>query len=153
PNAERLHLRKMEAYIAFHNRFYAAEPPPPGINQRQVANGLATSAAEIVRVRDVSIGVLPLNSGLFAQDDQDSGKLFVGEPLLRDGLKRIAGADLHMALMHHPLSDLSDLERRTIQELLQENCHFLLRGHLHDNEAQYVSSAYKQTLVLAAGAA
>ena len=28
-----------------------------------------------------------------------------------------------------------------------------MRGHLHDNEAQWVSSAYRQTMVLAAGAA
>ncbi len=152
PGAERMHLRKMEAFAAFYNRFYAAESTgalPP----RQYAPGLCTAAAEITRVRDVTIGVLPLNSGLFAQDDQDSGKLFVGEPLLREGLKRVAGARLRLAMMHHPLSDLSDLERRPIQELVQEHCHFLLRGHLHDNEAQYISSAYKQTLVLAAGAA
>src|SRR6185369_12093055 len=100
-----------------------------------------------------SLGILPLNSGLFAQDDADSGKLFVGELLLREGIRRIGGAQLRLAMMHHPLSDLSDVERRQVQELIQENCHFLLRGHLHDNEAQYISSAYKQTLMLAAGAA
>lgn len=152
PSAERLHLRKMEAFAGFYNRFYAGEAHA-ATSPRQVAPGLVTAAAEVVRVRDLRIGILPLNSGLFAQDDQDSGKLFVGEPLLRDGLRRISDADLRLALMHHPLSDLADLERRQVQELLQEHCHFLLRGHLHDNEAQYVSSAYKQTLVLAAGAA
>ena len=155
PAAERMHLRKMEAFAAFYNRFYAAEARPGGHQggPRQCAPGLATAAAEIYRVRDVEIGILPLNSGLFAQDDQDSGKLFIGEPLLRDGIRRLAGAQLRLAMVHHPLSDLSDLERRQIQELLQEHMHFLLRGHLHDNEAGYFSSAYKQTLVLAAGAA
>jgi len=123
------------------------------VTPRQCAPGLATAAAEVVKVRDLSIGILPLNTSLFAQDDQDTGKLLVGEPLLREGLKRLGGAQLRLALMHHPLSDLSDIERRQIQELLQEHCHFLLRGHLHDNEAGYISSAYKQMMVLAAGAA
>lgn len=151
PAAERLHMRKMEAFVNFYNRFYTADAKP-GATPRQCAPGLATAAAETFRVRDVELGILPLNSGLFAQDDQDTGKLFVGEPLLRDGIKRIAGAQLRLAMVHHPLSDLSDIERRTIQELLLEHCHFLLRGHLHDNEAGYLSTAYKQTLVLAAGA-
>ena len=154
PSAERLHLRKMEGFISFYNRFYASDAAAnPAIPPRQVAAGLATATAELTKVREVTLGILPLNSGLFAQDDLDSGKLFVGEPLLRDGLRRIDGAHIRLAMMHHPLSDLSDIERRPIQELLQEHCNFILRGHLHDNEAGYVSSAYKQTLVLAAGAA
>jgi predicted phosphodiesterase len=154
PSAERLHLRKMEAFVGFYNRFYAGDKGgSPAVAPRQAATGLATAEAELYRVRDVTLGILPLNTGLFAQDDSDTGKLFVGEPLLREGLKRLAGASLRLALMHHPLADLSDVERRPVQELLQENCHFILRGHLHDNEAGYISSAYKQTLVLAAGAA
>lgn len=154
PSAERLHLRKMESFVAFYNRFYAGDATAnPAAVPRQCAPGLATAAAELYRVRDVTLGILPLNSGLFAQDDMDSGKLFVGEPLLRDGLKRIEGAQLRLAMMHHPLSDLSDVERRPVQDLLQEHCHFILRGHLHDTETGYYSSAYKHTLVLAAGAA
>ena len=85
-------------------------------------------------MRSLDIGILPLNSAWFAQDDQDSGKLFVGEGLLRAGLAHIKDAKVRLAMMHHPLSDLSDIERRHIQELIQEHCHFLLRGHLHDNE-------------------
>jgi predicted phosphodiesterase len=159
PTARRMHLLKMEAFAAFYNHFYAGDPGRSGslgdlgTELRQCAPGLATARAEIIRVRDVTLGILPLNTSLFAQDDQDMGKLFVGEPLLREGVKRIAGAQLRLAMMHHPLSDLSDIERRPVTELLQEHCHFILRGHLHDNEAHYISSAYRQTLVLAAGAA
>ena len=152
PAAERLHLRKLEAWCTFYNRFYAtghsgAEPP------RQVAPGQATALAETLRIRDVTLGILPLNSALFAQDDSDAGKLFVGEPLLRDGLSRIATAQLRIAMVHHPFSYLSEVEQRLIKELLQQNCHFLLRGHLHDNEAEWMASPYKHMLSLAAGAA
>ena len=152
PAAERWHLKKLEAFVNFYDRFYKSGHQGPS-EPRRAAPGLATSLAEVVRVRSLDIGVLPLNSAWFAQDDQDTGKLFVGEGLLRAGLAQIKSAKLRVAMMHHPLSDLSDIERRHIQELIQEHCHFLLRGHLHDNEAQWVSSAYRQTMVLAAGAA
>jgi len=152
PAAERWHLKKLEAFANFYDRFYKSGHQGPG-EPRRAATGLATAQAEVVRVRSLELGVLPLNSAWFAQDDQDTGKLFVGEGLLRAGLAQIKNAKLRLAMMHHPLSDLSEIERRHIQDLIQEHCHFLLRGHLHDNEAQWVSSAYRQTMVLAAGAA
>jgi predicted phosphodiesterase len=152
PSAERWHLKKLEAFANFYDRFYKSGHTGPG-EPRRTAPGLATSQAEVVRVRSLDIGVLPLNSAWFAQDDQDTGKLFIGEGLLRAGLSQIRDAKLRLALVHHPLSDLSDVERRHIQDLIQEHCHFLLRGHLHDNEAGWISSAYRQTMVLAAGAA
>ena len=151
PGAERLHLRKLEAWCAFYNRFYATGHSGPEA-PRQVAPGYATAAAETLRIRDVTLGILPLNSALFAQDDSDSGKLFIGEPQLREGLGRIATAQLRLALVHHPFSYLSEIEQRLIKELLQQNCHFLLRGHLHDNEAEWLASPYKHMLSLAAGA-
>lgn len=152
PQAERWHLKKFEAWTSFYNRFYKAghfgKDAP-----RQCDPRLATAAAEIVKVRNLEIGILPLNTAWFAQADDDSGKLFVGEPLLRAAISQVQKAKIKIALMHHPVQDLSEVERRNIEQLLQEHCHFVLRGHLHENEAQWVSSPYRQTLVMAAGAA
>jgi calcineurin-like phosphoesterase family protein len=140
----RPHLLKLEAFRAFYDRFYQGA--------RRAAPGHATALAEIVRVRELDLGILPLNTAWFAQDDQDAGKLLIGEPVVRAGLNVLAGATLRISLMHHPVSDLSELERRLIGERLAENCHFVLRGHLHDTEAQKISTAYQQSLSLAAGA-
>ena len=96
--------------------------------------------AETLRIRDVTLGILPLNSALFAQDDSDSGKLFVGEPQLWGGPGPHRHRAAAVALVHHPFSYLSEIEQRLIQSL-QQNCHFLLRGHLHDNEAEWLASA------------
>lgn len=151
-SADRLHTRKLDAFVAFYNRFYEKghTGPEPA---RHAAEGLCTALPEIIRVRELTLGILPLNSALFAQDDHDAGKLFVGELLLRDGLKRVAPAQLRVALMHHPFGYLSEIEQRTVKELVQEHCHLLLRGHLHDNEAEWLASPYKNRLSLAAGAA
>lgn len=140
----RPHLLKLEAFRAFYDRFYQGA--------RRAAPGHATALAEIVRVRELDLGILPLNTAWFAQDDQDAGKLLVGEPVVRAGLNVLSAATLRISLMHHPVSDLSELERRLIGERLAENCHFVLRGHLHDTEAQKISTAYQQSLSLAAGA-
>ena len=88
PQAERWHLKKFEAWTSFYNRFYKAghfgKDAP-----RQCDPRLATAAAEIVKVRNLEIGILPLNTAWFAQADDDSGKLFVGEPLLRAALNKM----------------------------------------------------------------
>lgn len=148
---QRPHLHKLEAFRAFYNRFYA-DANPNGAPPRQAAPGQATAGPELVQVRELQLGLLPLNSAWFAQDDHDSGSLLVGEALVRSGLAAIAAAPLRIAFMHHPFSDLIHFERKIIQEQLSSGCHLLLRGHLHDAEAQAVNSAYRQTIVLAAGA-
>ncbi len=150
PNSHRHHLMKLQAFRDFYNHFYAAEPGP---TPRTAAPGQATAPGEIVRVRDLDIGILPLNTAWFAQDDSDSGKLLLGEVMLRAGLAEIAAATVRLSFLHHPISDLSFIERKLVQERISEGCHFLLRGHLHDTEAQWIATPYQQTIILAAGAA
>ena len=132
PQASRHHLAKFEAFRQFYDRFYSGA--------RQAAPGQATALGEIVRVRDVMIGILPLNTAWFAQDEHDSGKLLVGEPMVRAGLSAIAASDLKVALMHHPFSDLADVERTMVQQRLYGGCHFILRGHLHETEMSAIST-------------
>lgn len=145
--ARRPHLAKLEAFRAFYNRFYKGE--------RVAVEGQATAGLTRVQVRGLSLGVLPLNSAWFAQDDADSGKLMLGEATVRAGLEALARehTDLRLALLHHPLSDLSHLERRLVQERLSERMHFVLRGHLHDTEALWLSTPYRQVMEMAVGAA
>lgn len=149
-SARRPHLEKLAAFRDFYNRFYAGEPGVAA--PRAAAPGQATARAEVLDVAGVSLGILPLNSAWFAQDDSDAGKLFVGEAMVDAGLQVVREATLRIALMHHPISDLSDQERRLVQERLLGGCNFVLRGHLHDTEAHSVNAGYQQTLVLAAGA-
>ncbi len=42
----------------------------------------------------------------------------------------IAGADLRIALMHHPFEWLADFDREVCEPLLMERCDFILRGHV-----------------------
>lgn len=142
---DRPHLAKLAGFREFYDKFY------DGV--RRAAPGQATAGPEIVQVREVSLGLLPLNSAWFAQDDTDRGQLLIGENVVRGGLAAIAPATLRVSLVHHPVSDLADIERKLIGERLSEGVQFQLRGHLHDTEAGYISTAYQQSLVLAAGAA
>jgi tetratricopeptide (TPR) repeat protein len=101
------------------------------------------------------IGILPINSALFCQDDADHAKLWVGRRSLDAALESLDKHDarIKIALLHHPLDWLSDMERVNIKAALHGHIDFILRGHLHENEIEQVVSVSGGALELAAGAA
>jgi len=90
-----------------------------------------------------------------AKDDDDHNKLLIGRRSLDGALAKLTDlkAELNLALIHHPLDWLNDLERSNIKAALQSHVDFILRGHLHETEVENVASAYGQSLFCAAGAA
>ena len=66
---------------------------------------------------------------------------------------RALKADINVALVHHPLDWLSEIEDSNIRASLQANIDVLLRGHLHKNDVESTVSAYGGFLHVAAGAA
>ena len=110
---------------------------------------------EAIDVRGSKIGILPLNSALFCQDNEDHAQLWIGRRCLASALKELEqkGADLKVALLHHPLDWLNDLEVANIAAELEANVDFVLRGHLHRTDVQYIAGVGGEALHLAAGAA
>ena len=91
-----------------------------------------------VQVKGKSIGIMGCNSALMCgrvRDDQgevnDQSYLTVGERQIREPLRKIAVADLRIALIHHPFDWLKEFDRRQIEQLMKGQCHFILRGHEH----------------------
>lgn len=111
---------------------------------------------EVVPVDDCTIAVLPMNSALFCQDDNDHAKLLIGRRSLVQPLKDVeaCNADLRVALLHHPLDWLSDIERSNVKRSLQNTFDVMLRGHLHETDVESVVSATgEEVLYVSAGAA
>ena len=102
----------------------------------------------------VRVGVLPVNSALFCQGDDDHAKLWVGRRSLDDAVRGLRGldAELRIALIHHPLDWLADPERSNIRAKLAENVDVVLRGHLHEADVEQVVSPQGGVVYLAAGA-
>jgi predicted phosphodiesterase len=109
----------------------------------------------MVDVRGLTIGILPLNSALFCQGDDDHEKLWIGRRCLAAALDKLQalGAQINVALVHHPLEWLESQERANIRAELHAKVDFILRGHLHETDVESVVGASGAALHVAAGAA
>lgn len=110
---------------------------------------------EAVEIRGHKIGILPLNSALFCQGEDDHAKLWIGRRCLDaaiEELKRL-NAKLNVALVHHPLDWLHEEEGANIRTKLQSNVDLVLRGHLHKPDVESVAGVMGEALHMAAGAA
>ncbi len=139
--------QKQRAFVEWHNRYF------DGI--RLFPEDSTCGSFEVVEVRGCKIGVLPLNSALFCQDDDDHAKLWVGRRCVDAAIEEIgqAAADLKIALIHHPLEWLHDVERTNIRAALQSGVDLVLRGHLHETDVENVVGVTGKALHMAAGAA
>ncbi|MBI4508970.1 MAG: metallophosphoesterase [Deltaproteobacteria bacterium] len=145
--AQARHLAKLRAFREWHSRYFK------GVRESEPFS--ACAPPEVVTARRVRLGVLSLNSATFSADDSDYGKLWIGRRWLDDALTRLDAldAELRVALVHHPLDWLHDAERGQIKAQLYKKIHVLLRGHLHDTEAEATAVPARGVLHLAAGAA
>lgn len=147
PGIPKPHLtQKLGAFRNWYKEYFA------GI--RVLPEDSTCGPVEALEIRGCRIGVLPLNTALFCEDDYDQAKLCIGRRCLDAGLEELGklGAHLKVALLHHPLDWLSDIERSNIKTSLQGNVDVLLRGHLHETEVESVVSANGEALHIAAGA-
>ncbi|MBB5413685.1 tetratricopeptide (TPR) repeat protein/predicted phosphodiesterase [Paraburkholderia sp. HC6.4b] len=148
PNMPKPHLSlKLRAFSQWHEQYFA------GV--RRFPDTSTCGPVELVEVRGRRIAVLSLNSSLFCQDDNDHAKLLLGRRCLDAALTELGthSADLNLALIHHPLDWLSDVERSNVRASLQGHVDVILRGHLHETDVDTVTSLTGTTLHFAAGAA
>jgi len=148
PDVPKPHLtQKMNAFLAWHDKYFK--------DIRSWPRDTSCGPVELAEVRGTKLGILSMNSALFCQDDDDHNKLLIGRRSLDGALEKLQSlkAELNVALIHHPLDWLNDLERSNIKSALQSQVDFVLRGHLHETEVENVASAFGQSLFCAAGAA
>ncbi|MBV5327741.1 MAG: SUMF1/EgtB/PvdO family nonheme iron enzyme [Chlorobium sp.] len=114
-----------------------------------------TSAVEVVQIRKSLVAILSLNSALFSVDKDDHGKLLLGRRCLDKAIKELQehAADLNIALLHHPLDWLSQVERGNIRATLGLSVDLLLHGHYHETDTESIVSQHGGYLKLGAGAA
>jgi predicted phosphodiesterase len=151
PEAPRYHFNKLASYRKWHDAYFA------GIAGREPASAESTCQAvgPPLTVNGIRLGVFAVNTALFCAGDDDHGKLWVGRRPLRAALDRFpfGDVDIRVALLHHPFDWLNDAERSNIREALRANFDVLLRGHLHENDAEAIVGVSGGAVQLAAGAA
>lgn len=147
PRAARPHLtNRQAAFRAWYNDFFR------GV---RTSSPSSCGPPELVEAAGTRVGVLPINSALFAQGNDDHAKLWIGRRALNQALTHLTSldADLRIALMHHPPDWLADQERSNIRASLAGSVDVILRGHLHETDVEQVVSDHRSTVYIAAGAA
>jgi predicted phosphodiesterase len=102
------------------------------------------------------IALLGINSawmcGRNKEKTGDYGLAIVGEPQILDALEEISGAALKIAVLHHPFNWLNEFDRNRIEDLLRQDCDFILHGHQHDPKVEIASGTAGDCVVIPAGA-
>lgn len=146
PAANLPHVRdKLNAFVEWHDRYF---------------DGIRTFPRNrTYHIEQVEIGsrrgeLTLFNSALFCQDNDDFGKLSLGRRQVMDAVEQSTAppGTLRMAAMHHPFSWLNSVESPQVKAAIQDAFDCVLRGHLHENEAEAVAGSSGEVLHLAAGA-
>jgi len=98
--------------------------------------------------------LMGFNSALMCgRDKTDYGNLFIGEPQIYEVLENAKGADVRIAVMHHPLEYLVNADLTTVGGRLKKNVHFILCGHQHRGTVTIQKSTEGDCVIIPAGAA
>ena len=99
------------------------------------------------------LALLGLNSAWLCASDQDrAAGLLIGESQARAALEQAEGADLKIALLHHPFDWLREFDQNDSAAMLTDGCDFILHGHLHQTSATQLTSPDGAATILACGA-
>lgn len=94
-------------------------------------------------LKGLTVGIACLNSSwraTGAPNNADYGKLLVGERQVDKAGELIKGADLRLAVLHHPFEWLALFERRQIRRRVFSQFDLLLFGHNHEPEPVLVEN-------------
>lgn len=146
PHVPKPHLsQKLGAFIAWYNEYFT--------DVRSFPTNSTCGPVEIVELSGCRIGIVPLNSALFCQGDDDHDKLFVGRRCLDVLQDTPASVDLWIALIHHPLEWLSSIEGSNVRATLQKHIDVILSGHLHKTDVTSIVGVGGRAVHISAGAA
>lgn len=94
----------------------------------------------ILDIGGKSVGISSLNSSWRCYGDDDHKNLLLGENQLNDNFLFVKDCDLKIALMHHQLDWLSEIESKTIKSHISSNYDLIFSGHVHETDAEHVQN-------------
>ncbi|UCE74088.1 MAG: metallophosphoesterase [Methanomassiliicoccales archaeon] len=107
-----------------------------------------------LKIEGKKISILGLNSAWASEDNNDEGKICLGEVQIKDALEEVGeNRGVTVALMHHPLEWLTNVERQSMCQLLEDSCHIILYGHLHESKPREIRGPKSVCVYLPACAA
>ena len=138
--------RLLEPFNAFSTfvREYTKQDQPNYVN------------IKIMKFGDKQIALLGLNSAWMCGRNEteigDYGLVTVGEPQIYSALDETSGADLKIAVLHHPFDWLREFDRNRVEDQLMQECDFILRGHQHKPKVEITRGTAGDCVIIPAGA-
>jgi hypothetical protein len=149
PAIRRQVLQRLDNYAAFINEYFPKEHLPFDDEHYFFIQSFKDEGTSKV------VAVLGLNSAWLAYGDaQDRQRILVGEWQARAALddEKVQGADICIALLHHPFSWLKPFDEKDVRPLLERRCDFILVGHRHEQAIQRLQEPDRDFILIPAGA-
>lgn len=116
------------------------------IQSKYCTNSNELYSSYIIEIKGKKIGISNLNSSWRATgkpNDQDYGKLLIGERQVDSSFNDIKNSDIKIALAHHPTQSLSEFERLDIRRTLLSKFDYLFFGHTHEPSPELIENQNK----------
>lgn len=91
------------------------------------------------KIAGKTIGISSINSSWRCYDDSDFGNILIGENQLNNNYKFVEDCDIRIALMHHQLDWVSEVEKRTINSHIHKNYDLIFSGHVHEGMSHVIT--------------
>lgn len=105
-----------------------------------------------IELKSIKIKILLLDSAWLAHNDGDCKQLAVGLQQIKNCVDKSHHKYLVIALMHHPVSWLKEIEEISIENALIDHTHIVLRGHVHQGDISSIEKNNERLVVFTAGA-
>ena len=142
-------LQRQEQFRKFQLCYFAG--------QDRIRTAECLAYVSWLTIEDVRLAIVGLDSAWLSQGGSDDhGKLIVGERQVINAMQLVQTDDVPphvvISMVHHPLHLLQDFDRPRVMNRVEDLCHFVHCGHLHEPETRTTLSDTGACLTLAAGA-
>jgi len=99
------------------------------------------------------VAILGINSAWSCSPDTNGRDgILIGERQVCEALKKAKDVDIRIALLHHPFNCLKKFDRKDSARLLENECDFILHGHIHETQFQQNFTPNSKPIIIGAGA-
>ena len=140
-------LLRQRYYIEFQEEFFC--------DQHRTKTEDNLGYVSTIEIDDLRIAILGINSAWLSEGGPDDERhLLIGESQVENAIDVAAHSHPHLtiSMQHHPFDYLKRYDQRTTQNRLEQACHIIHSGHLHEPQASEVSSQSSNCICLTAGA-
>lgn len=121
-------IKNIENYCVFQNEFYQKNDLKSG--ESDLLNELYTVHKRNFEGRDFHI--VTINTGWRSNDSKtDEGNLLFPTQILKKVIGNLPKDDFKILLLHHPLTDLKYWNRLLVEDIIYDNFHIMMHGHIH----------------------